>query len=201
MNSFKDNVLGGNQGRYDKVIRDIGFDGVGAVLDAGCGYGQWSRALSRNGNRVTAIDIDGEKLDLAVDLHDEESTGVMYYLGDMKDFGHMPDGGYDAIFSYSAIYWTGKYWPEVLANWYNLLKPGGELYFTTDDWGYFLTHPMWAARALWAGARPMCVDDTVRAMVDVGFINIQAAKDPFYSKVAMHGLMGNVFAVYGVKPE
>ena len=149
---------------------------------------------------MTAIDIDGEKLDIAIDMHDGEA-GVMYYLGDMKTFNMKPDEGYDAIFSYSAIYWTGKYWPEVLANWYNLLKPGGKLYFTTDDWGYFLTHPRWAAKALWVGARPMCVDDTVRAMKSIGFVKTRYIKDSILRHGNCAGTVDNVFAVYGVKPE
>lgn len=201
MGSFKENVLGGDQGRYDRVIQRIGFNDLGEVLDAGCGYGQWSRALSRNGNRVTAIDIDQEKLDVATDTHDGEA-GVMYYKADMKDFDIKPDGGYDAIFSYSAIYWTGKYWPEVLANWYKLLKPGGELYFTTDAIGYFLTNPGWAIEALWKGARPMDPSKTAKTMEDaIGFEQVIWKKDPFYELGKGPTEIYNVFAVSGRKPE
>ena len=54
---FFNRVYGSDNSDYLVRIKMIGFEKMNKVLDYGCGYGQWSIALSSNNNQVFSVDF------------------------------------------------------------------------------------------------------------------------------------------------
>ena len=44
--------------KYSQRLSSIGFSKMEKVLDAGCGFGQWSIAMSEMNGKVTSLDMD-----------------------------------------------------------------------------------------------------------------------------------------------
>ena len=48
--------------KYKRRLQAIGFSGEEMVLDAGCGYGQWSLALSELNKNVESLDFSKKRI-------------------------------------------------------------------------------------------------------------------------------------------
>jgi len=55
--AFLERVYGGGFEKYSTRLSQHGFRGFCRVLDAGCGFGQWTLALSWMNQSVEAVDI------------------------------------------------------------------------------------------------------------------------------------------------
>ncbi|AGL03435.1 class I SAM-dependent methyltransferase [Desulfoscipio gibsoniae] len=114
----------------DRVEKDavLGYleikDGM-SVLDIGCGTGNYTLLLSRQGLRVTGLDISPGMLARARAKAEEAHLDVELLQGDATalPFG---DNSFDAVLSVSAL----EFMPhpdKVLREAYRVLKPGGRL--------------------------------------------------------------------------
>lgn len=121
---------------YERFIRDIGFVAQDYVLDAGCGYGQWSAALSRVNKRVTGIDINPDRIGNVLSSPVARACGNLDVLS--GDLENMPFESeiFDAVFCYSVVYSTD--YNRSIAEIYRVLKPGGMLFVNTNDWGWYI---------------------------------------------------------------
>jgi len=126
--------------KYQDRLRAIGFSEHAHVLDAGCGYGQWSLSLCEMNALVSSCDISPLRIDFLSDL--AKNLGVANL--DLKVSGidalPYPDACFDAVFCYGVIYLTP--WRKSLAELARVLKPGGKLYVNANGpgWYMFLWH-------------------------------------------------------------
>ena len=119
--------------RLDRIF----FTGQ-AVLDAGCGVGQWSIALSQRFEKVAAIDLKPERLTVLenvkklMDINNIEVT-----KGSIEQLPY-EDKCFDAVFCYGVIMFTDT--QKVLKEFYRVLKPGGRVYICLNDvgWSFYL---------------------------------------------------------------
>jgi len=135
---FVDRVYGANPQDYLDRLQAIGFDNKGVVLDAGCGFGQWSLCLADLGNEVLAADSSPlragctqlalEALALSGNTFPCEITSLS-----------IGDASCDAIFCYGALFCTA--WKTTLKEFARVLRKGGTLYFSANDIGYIVN--MW----------------------------------------------------------
>lgn len=104
------------------------------VVELGCGGGQFSIALARNGARCTAVDISSEQVQLGERLLAEATAvdgarpSVTFLLGDAEDVP-LETATFDlAVSDYGAsMFADPKRWiPEAA----RLLRPGGRLVFS-----------------------------------------------------------------------
>lgn len=119
---------------YRDRLRAIGLMERRNILDAGCGFGQWTIALSGGNTIVHAMDIAPERVEAtrtALDL--AEVSGAEVYCASFTDIPKA-DATYDAIFAYSSVCFSP--WKESLSEFYRVMKPGGRIYFTMNDIGY-----------------------------------------------------------------
>lgn len=122
--------------RYADRLASLGFTGHGRVLDACCGFGQWSLCLAELNDRVDACDADPNRIDIIsglaghLDIRNLEARACPLQSLDYDD------NTFDAAFCYVALNCTP--WKESLGELYRVLKPGGKLYFTANGLGYFL---------------------------------------------------------------
>ena len=105
------------------------------VLDAACGYGQWTYPLAELNKNVIGVEVDESRIHATRDiLENMDVSNVNLEQGDIEDLD-LPHEKFDGIFCYSALMFTD--YPKTLRGFYNLLKPGGHLYFSTNDIGWY----------------------------------------------------------------
>ncbi|EGB15636.1 Methyltransferase type 11 [Pseudodesulfovibrio mercurii] len=122
--------------RYGDRLQAIGFTGMDRVLDACCGFGQWTLRLAGLNRRVDGCDIAQVRADivnaLARDLGADNVEAVRSRLETLP----YEDDTFDGVFCYVSLPCTP--WKESLAEIYRVLKPGGRVYFTANGLGYFI---------------------------------------------------------------
>ncbi len=133
--SFLNRVYQSGLDPYRRRLTAHGFGGHGRVLDAGCGFGQWTLALAELNSQVVAIDHKAERLmfvrrALAAAGH----TNVAVRRAQLD---RLPDdlGTFDAIFCYSVLPWTP--WRQVIPELARVLRPGGLLYVNAQGFGWY----------------------------------------------------------------
>lgn len=93
---------------YDKMMADIAYElweqyllqllfrykvpPMGKILELGCGTGRMTRLLSKEGFKMTGLDLSEEMLEIAKNIEndykteDKEREKILYNYGDMRDF-------------------------------------------------------------------------------------------------------------------
>jgi SAM-dependent methyltransferase len=122
--------------RYAHRIQALGFTGLGRVLDAGCGFAQWSLVFADLNDSVVGLDADEFRLQVATRLRDGLGITNLSFVHDLLDTARLPGADFDAIFCYNAL--TLSPYRKTLAAFHRLLKPGGRLYFNAADLGWFI---------------------------------------------------------------
>lgn len=136
MEEFYRVVYSGDLHRYLERVRALGFVGKQRVLDAGCGFGQWSFALAVDNASVYGIDSDPEKVGLADRLAKENHVPHVTFSTQSLESINYPDNYFDAIFCYSVIYQTEE--KKVIPELYRVLKKGGVIYLNFNSVGWYL---------------------------------------------------------------
>ncbi|TMJ11476.1 MAG: class I SAM-dependent methyltransferase [Alphaproteobacteria bacterium] len=119
---------------YRARIRAAGFAGLGDVLDAGCGFGQWTMPLAEANRSVEAIDADEARVDVAR----RALSGLSNVRVSRGSVGRLPypDESFDGIFCYSVLYYTDH--RRALAEFARVLRPDGRLYVCGNGLGWYL---------------------------------------------------------------
>lgn len=131
---FLKRVYSGGLANFDIRLRALGFDALDRVLDAGCGFGQWSLAMAEQGVRVSGIDVDADRIHVAAKLA-EDVSDCDFRVGGIEELPYA-DASFDGVFCYSAIYYTDV--KKTLAEFFRVLKPGGYLYICSNGFGWAL---------------------------------------------------------------
>ncbi len=99
------------------------------VLDAGCGEGDSSRILAKNGARVAAVDISDSMLALAREQESREPLGIEYAKASMADLSIFPDASFDMVVSTMAVM-NSAHLAEEFHEFRRVLRPGGSFAFS-----------------------------------------------------------------------
>lgn len=126
----------GNLDKYRARIRAIGFVDQKLVLDAGCGFGQWSVALSEVNSQIIATDIDQNRIQIAADISRNLGIDNINYSVTSMNGAELRAGDFDAIFSYNALALSP--FRQTLKDFHRLLRVGGCLYFNAYDLGWMI---------------------------------------------------------------
>lgn len=133
---FLGRMYEGNLDRYDARIRSIEFCGLEHVLDAGCGFGQWTLRLAKYNARVAAFDIDAGRLLAAQQIAEKNNIeNVDFQYGTHTGTGY-PNAHFDAVFCYGSVFLTDE--GKAVKEFHRVLKKGGKLYFNYNGLGTYL---------------------------------------------------------------
>ena len=76
---FLNRVYQTNTKVYLNRLKNIGFENYNSVLDAGCGYGQWSISLSKLNSHVLATDISSSRVIIADEITKSQNIKNINY--------------------------------------------------------------------------------------------------------------------------
>jgi 2-polyprenyl-3-methyl-5-hydroxy-6-metoxy-1,4-benzoquinol methylase len=123
------------QSIYRERVRAVRFSGLSSVLDAGCGFAQWSLALASENSKVLGIDVSGVRIQAARKVASYFNVeNVQFMQGRIEDLSQK--NSFDGIFAYSTLYLTD--YRRTLRTLAGALKTGGLLYFSTNGLGWYL---------------------------------------------------------------
>jgi ubiquinone/menaquinone biosynthesis C-methylase UbiE len=112
---------------YLERVKMAGFEGKNHVLDAGCGYGQWTEVLAELNEFVTAIDRNEFML---------KSVDYIMHQSQRRNFKtecvHLPELGFrnetfDLIWCWSVLTYVHR--EQTLREFNRVLKKGGRVLF------------------------------------------------------------------------
>ena len=133
---FFNRVYNSDNSDYIERIKMIGFEKMDRVLDYGCGYGQWSIALSLNNNKVFSVDSSKERIEVFNKIiRDNEIKNIQARTGDAHQLD-FPQNYFDAIFMYNVINLTD--YKQTFNILKSLIKDTGYIYFNYYDLGWIL---------------------------------------------------------------
>jgi SAM-dependent methyltransferase len=122
--------------KYVKRLQAIGFTNRESVLDAGCGYGQWSLALAQVNKLVSGCDISSLRVDVFKDMTNELAISNIDICLSGLDKLPYSDDSFDAVFCYGVIFLSP--WRQSLRELTRVLKPGGSLYVNANSLGWYI---------------------------------------------------------------
>lgn len=124
------------QANYQRRLRMIGLEKLECVLDAGCGFGQWSLAMASLGNaRIHACDIDPDRITaFSSILAQLGETRIEPAVSSLESLPY-PEASFDAVFAYGCVHAAEVH--RCLDEFHRVLKPGGTVYFTMNAFGYY----------------------------------------------------------------
>lgn len=122
--------------KYSDRLHRIGFSSNKRILDAGCGFGQWSLALSKTNTFIDACDVEDNRLDFLSRFKDELSIGNIEVKKSGLEKLPYEDNCFDAIFCYGVLFVTD--WKQSLREFSRVLKTGGKIYFTANQIGWYI---------------------------------------------------------------
>ena len=126
----------GDLSKYQNRLKAIGAYDLENVLDSGCGFGQWSFALSSMNKKITSYDVAEDRIKIANDIKYKLKNNNINFINTKNPNSIFKDNQFDFIFSYGVVQCTP--YKEKLSQYYRMLKPGGKLYFSAADIGWFI---------------------------------------------------------------
>lgn len=121
---------------YEKRILQYEFTNFENVLDAGCGFGQWSIPLAKHNTNVYSIDISKERVSFTEELAQELNIKNLTTSLQSINNTNFKDNSFDAIFCYGVFFLTD--WKKTLQEFKRLLKPKAKLYLNANGMGWYL---------------------------------------------------------------
>lgn len=109
------------------LLEKIDRENVTTLVDAGCGTGFFSEALSDHCTSLISVDLAQGMLDFARKHHTKAES--IWLRADIEQLP-LPAQSVDAIFSSLAVQWVDNL-DAMLVNWKDILTPGGEALIST----------------------------------------------------------------------
>lgn len=113
-------------GYHRRAVRVSGFEGLGRVIDLGCGYGRWSMFLAEVNEWLYGIERNAAGVELCRRLAAHfELDNAEFEAGDVRDVPQ-PDASFDGIWCNNVIQFVER--GQLLDECRRLLRPGGLLF-------------------------------------------------------------------------
>tara|TARA_Y100001970_G_scaffold294294_1_gene449951 strand:+ start:20719 stop:21483 length:765 start_codon:yes stop_codon:yes gene_type:complete len=133
---FFQRVWSTKQSIYLNRIKAINFIKNQNVLDAGCGFGQWSFSLAKMNKNVFAIDASKKRINLCNKINQNLNyDNLVFSIGNVENL-KFSNSYFNAIFAYGILMTTN--WKKTIKEFSRVLKKNGKLYITANELGWYL---------------------------------------------------------------
>ncbi len=132
---FFERVYSDGLEKYKHRLKQYGLEKKEKVLEAGCGFGQWSFSLAELNKEVVGIEFDKNRVSAVenlIKINDIENFKVLQGSIESLPF---EDNSFDAVFCYGVIFLTD--WKKSLQELCRVLKPNGTLYVNANGKGWY----------------------------------------------------------------
>jgi SAM-dependent methyltransferase len=120
---------------YETRIRACGMTNLGRVLDAGCGFGQWTLALALLNQRVYAVDVSAVRVGFLEALACRVGfPNIKVRVSSLESLPYR-SAFFNGVFCYGVVFLTD--WKASLRELSRVLKPGGRLYVNANGMGWY----------------------------------------------------------------
>lgn len=127
-------ALGRNH--WEQHVIQLGLTGHQAVLDLGCGVGQWLPILAQYNGRVVGIDPEAGLLEIAANhVNGAPNINLARSLAEPLCFQLR---SFSAVLCYAVLHYTNH--EKVVQEINQVLEPGGRLVLGLPGLGYYLNH-------------------------------------------------------------
>lgn len=150
--AFLKRMFAGGLERYERRLNALGFRGMKSVMDAGCGFGQWSLALAKHNEEIWGVDIAENRITCAMAIAQQNNIRNVHFTCSALEKLDFPSEYFDGIFCYSVIYHTDE--AKTLDEFERLLKSGGLLYLNFNSVGWFIYY-LWRRGLLRFNSYPL----------------------------------------------
>lgn len=133
--AFVQRIFKNGINNYVERLKQYGFLDFGHVLDAGCGFGQWSLALAQLNKKVYSCDADTIRIEFLNKLIIENDLQNIHARQAFIDDLPYDNQVFDAVFCYGVVFLTP--WKKTLAELVRVLKRGGKLYVNANGLGWY----------------------------------------------------------------
>ena len=120
---------------YINRLKQYEFQGYNHVLDAGCGFGQWSLALSTLNEQVSSCDAASNRVQYLSDLINLNNIKNIEPQKAGIDKLPYKNETFDAVFCYEVIFLTP--WKTSLRELVRVLKASGKIYVNANGLGWY----------------------------------------------------------------
>lgn len=134
--SFLNRVFQTSPKIYEKRLEMIGFKNLNRVIDAGCGFGQWSLILSQLNTKVVSLEKDEKRLIFLKFIMEELGILNIKLECELLPISSKFDTNFDGIFCYGTLPLLD--WRKALEQFSGLLRKGGKIYVNANDIGWYL---------------------------------------------------------------
>lgn len=110
------------------------------ILEIGCGGGQCSIFLSKNGAICTGIDISENQIKYATKLAEQNAVKIKYHVGSAENLDIFNENEFDMVLSIFSFQFVNNL-KKCLCDVSRVLKRGGKLIFSLDHPFYSVLSP------------------------------------------------------------
>ena len=130
---FKKNIYDTDKGRLrlklvtDDLLNNTPVLNNGSrlkILDAGCGMGQVSLLLAKQGHKLTLCDISEEMLEIAQGNFNDAGISASFINSSIQDLNQQHNQKYDLVIFHAVLEWLEQP-KDVIESLKRCLKPGG----------------------------------------------------------------------------
>ena len=134
--AFIERIFAEGIDKYSQRLKGYNFVNKSTVLDAGCGFGQWSVSLSYLNSEVYSCDISKERVEFLNEVCEREQISNIKTVNAPLTKLPYEDNFFDVVFCYGVIFITD--WKKSLKELIRVLKPNGSLYVSANGVGWYL---------------------------------------------------------------
>jgi len=132
---FLRRVFSDGLNKYEARLRQYGFTGLSNVLDAGCGFGQWSLALAGMNESIYSMDIAEDRIAFLRDAARELDIANLQARTGVLDQLPYDSGSFDGLFCYGAFMFSS--WRESVHELARVMRSRGRLYLNANGFGWY----------------------------------------------------------------
>jgi SAM-dependent methyltransferase len=123
--NYCDFIFQFDEQHYRQRVDMAGFQGGDLVLDAGCGYGQWSAVLAEHNRRVIGIDHNPLMVEAAKIYAERQQLRNVSFEHQALPRLTFPDNSFDYIWCWSVLMFVPL--DQTMCEFRRVLKPNGKI--------------------------------------------------------------------------